>query len=164
MVVVNKWKGAGRPWLTDRLCGEQRLIHVVWSSRRATVAQKLMVVQIGVKIQSSFRFVAYGDQLLTPVHCWRHQQGDQNWTMEQKKLAWSDVSHGRPCAALTWVTPDTRIERGQADRGSVVLWTIFCRDPGSCHPCTWFFNTYQLPKHCCRLCTAFHWNSIPWCL
>ena len=35
---------------------------------------------------------------------------------------------------------------------------------GSFHPCGCYFDMYHLPKHCCRPCTPFHGNSIPWWL
>jgi len=38
--------------------------------------------------------------------------------------------------------------------GNVLLGNL-----GSCHPCGCYFDTYHLPKHCCRPCTPFHGKS-----
>ena len=114
--------------------------------------------------------------MLIPVLHRKHQQWEhehQNWTMEQwKKVHWSDESHflvhpmdGRVRLrrlAVEHMEPGCTMGRRQAGRGSVIcaLGNVLLAKLGSCHPCGCYLDTY----HCCRPCTPFHGNCIPWWL
>ncbi|KAK3575103.1 hypothetical protein QTP86_020701, partial [Hemibagrus guttatus] len=65
------------------------------------------------------------------------------------------------CASLTWGTHGTRMHYGKKAswwRQCHALGNILLKNLGSCHPCGCYFDTYHLPKHCCRPCTPFHGN------
>ena len=107
--------------------------------------------------------------MLIPVQSQQWASEHQNWTTEQwKKVAWTDESRfllnhmdGLMCASLTWGKHGTRMhyekkacQRRQCDAlGNVLLGNLGC-----CHPCGCYFDTYHLPKHCCRpfMGTVFH--------
>ncbi|XP_051512983.1 uncharacterized protein LOC127417191 isoform X1 [Myxocyprinus asiaticus] len=50
--------------------------------------------------------------------------------------------------------------RRQAGGGSVML-NVLLGNLGSWHSCGCYFDTYQLPKDCCRPRTPLHGNNIP---
>ena len=88
--------------------------------------------------------------------------------MEEGGLVWWIMfSHGWPGASPTWGTHGTRMHywkkasrRRQCDAsGNALLGHL-----GSCHPCGCCSDMYHLPNQCCRPCTPFHGNGVPWWL
>ncbi|KAK3553071.1 hypothetical protein QTP86_031172 [Hemibagrus guttatus] len=119
------------------------------SNRRATVAQIAEEVNTGSD---------------------RKEREHQNWTTEEwKKVAWSDESR----FLLNHVDGRVHVHRlpgehvasgctmGSRRRQCHALGNVMLGNLGSCHPCGYYFDTYHLPKHCCRPCTPFHGNAIP---
>uniref|UniRef100_A0A3Q3JTD4 Transposase Tc1-like domain-containing protein n=1 Tax=Monopterus albus TaxID=43700 RepID=A0A3Q3JTD4_MONAL len=149
---VNRRQGHGRPRLIDAR-GEGRLVRLVQSHRRATVAQiseKLnadsdrkvsehtvhrSLLRMGLCSRRPVRL-----PVLTPVlHQKRLQwaREHQNWTMEKwKKVAWSGESrfllhhvdgqvHVRRLPEEE-LTPGSTTGRWQARGDSVMIWAMFC--------------------------------------
>ncbi|KAK3574005.1 hypothetical protein QTP86_034358, partial [Hemibagrus guttatus] len=74
------------------------------------------------------------------------------------------TSRGLPdaCASLTGGTRGTRMHYGKKAsqrRQCHALGNVLLGKIGFCHPCGCYFDTYHLPKHCCRPCTPFHGNT-----
>ena len=71
------------------------------------------------------------------------------------------------CTLLTWETHGTKMhyeKKVSQQRQSDASGNVLLENLGSCHPCGCYFDTHQLPQHCCRPCTPFHGNHIPWWL
>ncbi len=71
------------------------------------------------------------------------------------------------CTSLTWGTHGTKMQyskKASLWRQCDALGNVLLGNLGSCHPCGCYFDTYYLPKHCCRPCIPFHGNHIPWWL
>ena len=107
----------------------------------------------------------------TTMIMWASELG--HGAMEEGGLVWyimfSFTSRGWPgvCASHTWGTHGTRMHYGKkGGRRSQcdALGNILLGNLGSCHLCGCYSDTYHLPKHCCRPCTLFHRNGIPWWL
>lgn len=69
------------------------------------------------------------------------------------------------CASLTWRTSSTRMHYGEklsGQRQCIALGSVLLGSLLSWHQGGFYFEIYNLPKHCCRWCTSFYGNCIPW--
>ncbi len=93
---------------------------------------------------------------------------ERRWSHHWKKGAWSDESSSlyimwmAVCMYVAYLGntwhQDALWEEGKP---AETVWCFGLGILGSCHPCGCYFNTYYLPKNCCRPCIPFHGNHIP---
>ncbi|ROL49569.1 hypothetical protein DPX16_15895 [Anabarilius grahami] len=135
--VVNRRQGHGRPRLIDAR-GERRLVRVVRSNRRATVAQIAQEVNAGSDRKVSEYTVHHG---LLPMGLHSHTAESTN--SEHVSIRTGPRSNGKSWPGLMvlhhmdgrvhvrrlpgkHMAPGCTMGRRQAGGGSVMLWAMFC--------------------------------------
>ncbi len=152
----------GRPRLIDTL-EEQKQARLVWSYRRATVAQiteRKLSEQCHQTLSTTESTYSMWTSKLDHVAM---EEGCLDWG-----IAFSFRSGG-------WLLGESVCRLSEEDmaagctgkkagrrRQCYALGNVLLGDLGSWHSCGCYFDTYHLPKHCCRPRTPFHGSGVPW--
>ena len=177
--VVKLQQGHGLPRLIDAQ-GERRLARLVESNWPATVAQITEEVNTGsdrkvseYTVHRSLLHMGLHNPrlvsvpMLTPFYRLKCQHSMWASKLDQKaRLFFCFFFY------ITWRTMcmygsnlhGTRIHYGKKAsqwRQCDILGNVLLGNLGSCHPYGCYFDTYNLPKHCCRKCTPFKETVFP---
>ena len=86
------------------------------------------------------------------------QSGSPCWPLSDSCSFFTSRGWAGASASLIWGTHGTRIHYGK-EPSQDALSNVLLRNLGSCHPCGCYFDTYHLPKLCCRPSIPFYGNQ-----